>query len=242
MRESEVQIYSIGIFRRVCADRGRTEWADFAERHLRVDRWASLQGVGYSGFERHSRKDQRRSAKRVCIGGIRRRISGETERTGSCGYSWRLRRGCRFCMSTTARATMRRRSSLLLLLVVVLCWGSMRGQTPAVQNQPPQRKPNTPLSQDSDPVPSPDPDRSAAAAPKAAATPQSGEVTREGGRYTLTANAVRGAAKRFGDRQRGAEYRHADEECLHGVRGRRSADHPWICARGYAGLDRHPDR
>jgi hypothetical protein len=81
---------------------------------------------------------------------------------------------------------MHRRSSLLLLLAMTICAGTVWGQVPAAQRQ---QRPATPLSQDSDPVPSPDPDRVTPSAAKPAGAAQAGEVTKEGGRYTLTANA-----------------------------------------------------
>ena len=88
------------------------------------------------------------------------------------------------------RLTMKRLAELWILMVgtlmgMLMAAGPLSAQSGAQATQP-QRQ--TPLSQDSDPVPSPDPLKA-----PATTTPtrpaQAGEVTREGGRYTLTQNA-----------------------------------------------------
>ncbi len=73
----------------------------------------------------------------------------------------------------------------LLLSLSFACVAQAQQSTPPVAAQPQRQA--APLSQDVDPVPSPDPDRGPATGGPPAR--QAGEVQREGGRYTLTANA-----------------------------------------------------
>lgn len=85
---------------------------------------------------------------------------------------------------------MHRRSSLWALALATVLWGGTAGmgQTPASAPRQSSPVPAGRLSQDADPVPSPDADR-IAAAPARTTPAQSGEVTRESGRYTLKTNA-----------------------------------------------------
>ncbi len=95
---------------------------------------------------------------------------------------------------------MRRRSSFYppwvafgwsVLFCALSGWGQV-ASVPAAPSQTvsPQQRPAGPLTQDSDPVPSPDPEKAPTSVVTAPGTPaQGGQVTREAGRYTLTANA-----------------------------------------------------
>ena len=66
VRESDVQIYSIGIFDQYAPTTGRADGADSAERYLRDDGRADVPGVGYRRSGRHCVADQRGVAERIC--------------------------------------------------------------------------------------------------------------------------------------------------------------------------------